>query len=137
MSSFDSANPPTGRPESIIGIHHVQVTVPEDALPAAKAFYCGLLGLTQVEKPIELANRQVFWVRVGNQNVHIGIDQSADRSSSRAHVAYEVVDLDRWEAYLASHQIAIERPTAFAGHERFHFRDPFGNMIELIQRTSA
>jgi len=133
----DSSHSPAGHPEPVMGIHHAQVTVPADALPAAKAFYCGVLGLAEIEKPIELASRPVFWVRVGNRNVHIGTDQSADRSRSRAHLAYEVADANRWESYLTGRGIAVEHPIAFAGHRRFQIRDPFGNMIEFIQRTST
>jgi glucose-1-phosphate thymidylyltransferase len=127
--------PTAGAPDPIIDIHHAQITVPAEGFTTAKKFYCEVLGLPEVEKPIELATTQVFWVRVGNQNVHIGIDQGVDRSRSRAHLAYEVTDLNRWQTYLAEKGIAMEHPTPFAGYRRFHIRDPFGNMVEFIQRT--
>jgi glucose-1-phosphate thymidylyltransferase len=125
------------RPEPILGIHHVQITVPEASIPAAKEFYCGLLGLPQVERPSEFGDAPVFWVRVGNRNLHINVDQIADRSSSNAHLAYEVADVHAWETYLSNHGIAIEHPIPFAGHARFQIRDPFGNMVEFIQRTGS
>jgi len=130
----NSLTPVSERPESILGIHHAQITVPEASIPAAKEFYCGLLGLPQVERPAEFGNAPVFWVRVGNRNVHINVDEMVDRSISRAHLAYEVADVRAWESYLAKHGIPIEQPTPFAGHSRFQIRDPFGNMVEFIQR---
>jgi glucose-1-phosphate thymidylyltransferase len=130
-----TATATAGTPDPVMGIHHAQITVPQDAFAAAKKFYCEVLGFPEVEKPIELANRQVFWVRVGNRNVHIGVDPGTDRARSRAHIAYEVTDLNRWETYLTEKGIAMEHPTPFAGHRRFHIRDPFGNMVEFIQRT--
>ena len=137
MNPLGASKPATDRPPPILGIHHAQVTVPEDALPAARAFYCGVLGLVEIEKPIELATRAVFWVRCGDQNVHIGTDTGVDRSRSRAHLAYEVAYVDRWESYLAGQGIIIDHPIAFAGHKRLQIRDPFGNMIEFIQRTGS
>jgi catechol 2,3-dioxygenase-like lactoylglutathione lyase family enzyme len=125
---------PPERPEPILGIHHAQITVPETSIPAAKQFYCGVLGLPQVERPHEFGDAPVFWVRVGNRNLHINVDEIIDRSLSRAHLAYEVADIRAWESYLTKHGIAVEHPTPFAGHARFQIRDPFGNMVEFIQR---
>jgi len=93
-----------------------------------------VLGLQEVEKPAELAKHPVFWVRVGNRNVHINVDRQPDRSLSQSHLAYEVLDLNAWEKFIASQGIAVEHPVAFAGHRRFQIRDPFGNMVEFIQR---
>jgi catechol 2,3-dioxygenase-like lactoylglutathione lyase family enzyme len=41
----------------VIGIDHVQITVPASAVADARAFYCGLLGLQEVEKPVLLQER--------------------------------------------------------------------------------
>jgi glucose-1-phosphate thymidylyltransferase len=133
-SAAASPSRPEGKNEPILGIHHVQITVPETSIPAARTFYCGVLGLPEVEKPTELAKHPNFWVRVGNRNLHINVDKMVDRSLSQAHLAYEVVDLSAWEKYIAGQGIAIEQPVAFTGHRRFQIRDPFGNMIEFIQR---
>ena len=44
----------------IIGIDHVQSTVPADAVADARAFYCQLLGLREVEKPAALRGDSDF-----------------------------------------------------------------------------
>lgn len=46
----------------IIGIHHVQITFPKDAEEAAKAFYCGVLQLPEIEKPDSLKGHGGFWL---------------------------------------------------------------------------
>ena len=35
----------------LIGINHVQITIPEGQEQAAREFYCDLLGLKEIEKP--------------------------------------------------------------------------------------
>jgi len=77
----------------IIGLHHVQVTVPIGAEEKARQFYCGLLGLTEIEKPHSLAGRGGFWVVVGDRQVHIGTEDGVDRLKTKAHVAYQVTDV--------------------------------------------
>jgi catechol 2,3-dioxygenase-like lactoylglutathione lyase family enzyme len=44
----------------IVGVDHVQITVPPDGVAEARAFYCGLLGLREVEKPEALRGRGGF-----------------------------------------------------------------------------
>lgn len=38
----------------ILGIHHVQITIPTGEEARARAFYCDLLGLEEMEKPASL-----------------------------------------------------------------------------------
>ena len=49
----------------ILGIHHVQITVPEGREDDARVFYCGVLGLQEAPKPEALAGRGGFWLQVG------------------------------------------------------------------------
>ena len=42
---------------SLVGIHHIQVAMPPGEEDAGRAFYAGLLGLTEVPKPDRLAKR--------------------------------------------------------------------------------
>lgn len=51
----------------IVGIDHVQITVPAGAVAEARAFYCGLLGLREVEKPAALRQRGDFWLQAGDR----------------------------------------------------------------------
>ncbi|GMW02303.1 MAG: glyoxalase [Candidatus Hydrogenedentota bacterium] len=114
-------------------IHHAQITVPRDCEDAAKAFYCGVLQLTEISKPASLAGRGGFWVRVGDQELHVGTEPDVDRKRTKAHLAYEVDDIDRMESRLRQHGVTILESVPIPGYQRFEFRDPFGNRVECIQ----
>ena len=116
----------------IIGIDHVQITVPTHAVAEARAFYCGLLGLREVEKPVALQGRGGFWLQVGDRQVHVGTEEGVERHTTKAHVAYAVTDLAGWRAGLAAAGVTILDWIPIPGCARFEFRDPFGNRVELI-----
>src|SRR5262249_4095740 len=117
----------------IIGIDHVQITVPANAVAEARAFYCGILGIREVEKPVALQERGGFWLQVGDRQVHVGTEEGVERHRTKAHVAYAVTDLAGWRARLESAGITILEGIPIPGHSRFEFRDPFGNRVELIE----
>lgn len=116
-------------------LHHVQITIPAGAEAAARAFYCGVLGLNEIEKPESLRGRGGFWLLAGAAQVHVGVQEGVDRLKTKAHVAYQVTGLDRWRTKLAQHEIAILDSIPIPGYDRFEFRDPFGNRVELIERV--
>jgi len=117
----------------IIGIDHVQITVPANAVADARAFYCGLLGLQEVEKPAVLQDRGGFWLQVGDHQVHVGTEEGVDRRATKAHVAYAVSDLAEWRARLAGAGVEILDGIPIPDYTRFEFRDPFGNRVEVIE----
>jgi catechol 2,3-dioxygenase-like lactoylglutathione lyase family enzyme len=117
----------------IVRLHHAQITIPSGAEDEARAFYCGLLGLREIAKPLSLQGRGGFWVEVGDAQVHIGTEDGADRYTTRAHLAYQVDDVAAWRERLESAGVAIGDSVPIPGYERFEFRDPFGNRVEFIQ----
>lgn len=121
----------------ITGVDHVQITIPPGAEEAAQAFYCGLLGLPEVEKPASLKGRGGLWLQVGDRQVHVGVEDGVNRQATKAHVAYAVIDLGRWREVLFARGIEILDGVPIPGCERFEFRDPFGNRVEFIQRGAA
>ncbi len=48
----------------IIGLHHVQITIPQGSEEQGKAFYCQVLGLQELEKPESLKGRGGFWLQL-------------------------------------------------------------------------
>lgn len=120
----------------IVGIHHVQITVPRDCEAEARQFYCGVLGLPEIEKPESLRARGGFWLQVGDRQLHVGVEDDTDRRSTKAHVAYAVNDLAGWRIRLASQKIEVEDGIPIPGCRRFEFRDPFGNRVEMIERLA-
>lgn len=121
-----------------VRVHHTQISVPKGSEDEARAFYCGLLGLKEVSKPESLAGRGGFWLDVEGFQVHIGIEEETDRSrTTKAHVAYEVEDLEGWGAKLSRNGIDILEGIPIPGCNRFEFRDPFGNRVEFLERSGV
>lgn len=118
----------------ILGIHHVQITVPKGSEAAARAFYCDVLGLVEIVKPAVLIPRGGFWLAAGALQLHVGVEDGVERGATKAHVAYAVRDLGAWRARLERAGIEILPGIPLPGMDRFEFRDPFGNRVELIER---
>jgi catechol 2,3-dioxygenase-like lactoylglutathione lyase family enzyme len=117
----------------IIGVNHIQVNVTRAELEAAREFYLGFLGMQEIPRP-DVFKSQGFWFRAGSMEMHIGVEENVNRLATRAHAAYEVSDLPGWRRKIETANLPIKEQPKIPGYERFHFRDPFGNNIELIQR---
>jgi catechol 2,3-dioxygenase-like lactoylglutathione lyase family enzyme len=130
-----NADGQTDGPE-IVGIDHVQITVPRGQEGEAREFYCGLLQLPEVEKPAALKPRGGFWLKAGDRQIHVGTEDGVNRLATKAHVAYAVNDLEAWREELALAGIEVETGVPIPGYIRFEFRDPFGNRVEMIQAIS-
>ncbi len=115
------------------GLHHVQITIPVGMESQARDFYCGVMQFTEVPKPASLQGRGGFWFSAGDVNVHVGVEDGVDRTQSKAHVAYEVRGLEQWRQLLQDAGIAVVEGVPIPGFDRFEFRDPFGNRVELIE----
>ena len=121
----------------IKGIHHVQVTIPVGAEAQARRFYCDLLKLPEIAKPASLQGRGGFWVQVGERQVHVSTEQGVDHLATKAHIAYQVVDLASWRRLLAGQGFEPLDGVPIPGYDRFEFRDPFGNRIEFIEPKNS
>ncbi len=117
----------------IIGLHHAQITIPKGAEVEGKQFYCIVLGLEEIEKPDSLKGRGGFWLKVGDKDVHVGTEDGFDRLATKAHLAYLVNDISYWKSVLEQHDIQAIDGVPIPGFDRFEFRDPFGNRVEMIQ----
>jgi hypothetical protein len=43
-----------------------------------------------------LTDRGGLWLSLGDQQLHLGVEDGIDRARTRAHLAYEVDDLVYW-----------------------------------------
>ena len=121
----------------VMGIDHVQITIPVGTEAETRAFYCGVLGLTEIAKPASLAGRGGFWCQVGNLQLHIGMEDGIDRRQTKAHVAYAVDDIDLWRRRLTDAGCEPIQSVPIPGYDRFETRDPFGNRLEFIARLTT
>ena len=108
--------------------------MPPGGEQAAREFYAGVLGLTEIEKPASLRSRDGVWFRVGTVRVHLGVDP-AFRPAGKAHPAFEVDSLAVAIDGCRNAGVRIMDAGPIEGIRRFYVADPFGNRIELMERT--
>jgi len=118
---------------TLMRLHHAQITVPPEGETVARWCYCALLGLPEGAKPTALDGRGGFWLRLGDRQLHIGVERGSARDATKAHLAYAVDDLAVWRARLAAAGTGALARVPLPGHDRFACRDPFGNRLESIQ----
>src|SRR5688500_7005199 len=107
----------------ILAIHHAQITVPKNAESAAREFYCGFLRLLEIEKPENRRKNGGFWLQVGHAQLHVGLEDGVEREKTKAHVAYQVEDLDFWRQKLKANGITLSESPPLPNAVAFEFRD--------------
>ena len=115
----------------MLAIDHVQIAMPAGGEAAARGFFGELLGLTEIPKPAEMANRGGCWFGVGDLQIHLGADADF-HASKKAHVALRTPALAAVRARLADAGFVICEDTPVDGRSRFFTHDPFGNRVEFI-----
>jgi catechol 2,3-dioxygenase-like lactoylglutathione lyase family enzyme len=119
-------------PHAFTDVHHVQLAMPPGRERAAREFYAGVLGMTEVAKPAPLAARGGAWFRAGAVELHLGVE--ADFTPARkAHPGILVSGLDRLASRLSAAGHPVNRDGAFPGFRRFYATDPFGNRLEFLE----
>jgi catechol 2,3-dioxygenase-like lactoylglutathione lyase family enzyme len=113
-------------------IDHVQLAMPPGMESEARAFYVALLGMTEIEKPVELKKRGGCWFSSGPVQIHLGIEPDF-RPARKAHPALLCRDYDELIARLRNAAIEVKDDQTIPGIQRCHISDPFGNRIELIR----
>jgi catechol 2,3-dioxygenase-like lactoylglutathione lyase family enzyme len=116
----------------VYAIDHVQLAMPPGEEERARAFYGGVLGLTEMPKPAHLARRGGVWFAQGALKVHLGIERDF-RPAKKAHPALLVEDLAGLikRCLEAGYKIGTAEP--LEGYDRAYVEDPFGNRIELME----
>jgi len=118
----------------VTGLDHVQVAAPRTpgVEEQARAFYGGLLGLRELEKPEALKPRGGVWFSLGAGQLHVGLED-VFTPARKAHPALAVRDLPAMRALLEANSVPISEAEAIPGTHRFYVQDPFGNRIELLE----
>ena len=115
----------------VVGLDHVQLAIPPGGEDTARAFYSGLLGLTELEKPQPLAARGGCWFTTGTIQIHLGIEDDF-RPARKAHPALVVAGLDELVDLLVAAGHEVRTGDEVDGRVQHFCDDPFGNRIELI-----
>jgi catechol 2,3-dioxygenase-like lactoylglutathione lyase family enzyme len=123
----------TSEGRSILGIDHVQIAIPAGGEDAARAFYGGLLGMTEIPKPAVMAARGGAWFVCGASQLHVGVE-SPFVPAKKAHPAFRMASEEAVRG-LAAMLESQGTPARFSeeapGAVRFHADDPFGNRLEF------
>jgi len=112
-------------------LDHVQICIPVGEEAAARKFYTDILGLTEIEKPVQLRANGGLWYQIGDVQLHIGAE--AQTNKSKRHPAFEIQTIDAVRNYLKEKDIRIQEEIQVPGQSRFSFFDPFDNRIELLE----
>ncbi|CAN5407596.1 VOC family protein [soil metagenome] len=116
-------------------LHHVQLAIPRGGEDHCRAFWGGLLGMGEVEKPPTLAARGGCWFRGGGVEVHLGVEQDFS-PAGKAHPGILVSNLRDLATVLESGGVDVTWDGEFPGHDRFYAADPFGNRLEFLEPVS-
>jgi len=117
---------------SIVGIDHVQLAMPCGREEEARHFYAAILGIPEVPKPAELAQRGGIWLESTHVKIHLGVDHDF-RAARKAHPALLVRDLRSLVERLREAGVAVVDNEPLAGCDRVYVSDPFGNRLELME----
>ena len=140
----------------ILGLHHAAIAVPD--LERALAFYCGVVGfrvVMEAELPpgyapmneafgVANAACSVRMIRKGNSCLELFEFQDSQPGTPRrpvnrlgiTHVALATDDYQRDYDHLTANGVVFHAPPFGAPPQRFAYgRDPFGNVIELLEHA--
>ena len=121
-------------------LHHVQVACPRGGEDVARRFYAEALGMTEVDKPADLAARGGCWFRAYDAagavaaELHVGVEDPF-APARKAHPAFVVDDLAGVARRLRDLGFEVDESQreSFPGHLRLHSFDGHGNRVEVLQ----
>ena len=113
-------------------IDHIQLAAPVGNEEEARAFFHGVLGLQEVEKPEELKKNGGVWFSNGQVDIHIGIEKEFV-PAKKAHPAFEVSDVEALGSHILEKGVEIEWDDRLPGAKRFYVSDPAGNRLEFLE----
>lgn len=115
----------------ILGLDHLQISIPAGRLDEALSYYVGLLGFTRIPKPAGLDPRGA-WLEQSGLHLHLG-EESPFATDGCAHPAFRVADMDAILNPLIARGLPVRAEVGPEGCRRVSVFDPFGNRIELMQ----
>ena len=125
--------------DNFIALDHVQVAMPAGEEAKARAFYIGVLGMSELKKPDNLARRGGAWFAGGDGasvQIHLGVEADF-RPARKAHPAVLVADIDALAERVANAGHAVKWDDELEDTRRFFCDDPFGNRLEFIEGFGA
>src|SRR5438046_6222954 len=106
--------------------------MPKGQEDVARAFYGGILGMKEIEKPETLKSRGGVWFSLGARQVHLGVEDNF-KPATKAHPAFLVSNLKTLAEVFRAHGFPVIDDELLPGYDRFHSKDPFGNRLEFLK----
>jgi glyoxylase I family protein len=118
-----------------VGVDHVAINVPD--VPGAIAFYTETLGLVQNHTRPDFGFPGAWLDTANGQQVHL-IEAEVPKNVGQ-HFALAFDDLDAAVTELRERGLRVSDPipVGTTGRQQAFTTDPYGNGIELHQRSSA
>ncbi len=123
-------------PITFTALHHASLIVSDTAV--SLAFYHGVLGLKQIERP-DLGFPGA-WLQVGTQQIHLLELNNPDPTTGRPehggrdrHVALTVLSLAPVRESLDNK--GVRYTLSISGRKALFCRDPDGNAVEIIEQA--
>jgi hypothetical protein len=115
----------------IAAVDHVQLAAPLGSEALLRAYYVGVLGMTETPKPPVLAARGGCWFRAGAVELHLGIEDDF-WPARKAHPGLRVTGILAYAARLEARGARVHRDSGLPGRRRFYSYDPVGNRLEFV-----
>jgi catechol 2,3-dioxygenase-like lactoylglutathione lyase family enzyme len=112
--------------------------MPADGHDTARAFYAGAIGMKEVPPPTGLNPGRLVWFLAGDggDEIHLFVDEEMAAKSAAQHLCLQVDDAAAMKERLIAHGVEIKETgpnDAIVNRPRFFVRDPFGNLVEIVQ----
>ena len=118
----------------MIRLQHVSLPIPAGAQGEGRAFYGGLVGLSEKPPPAVLQPSGVVWFDAGDgdRELHLVPDPDGLTPAAKRHFCFEVDDVSAARARFDDAGVDTFDQVAIPNRPRFFCRDPFGNLIEML-----
>jgi catechol 2,3-dioxygenase-like lactoylglutathione lyase family enzyme len=121
-------------PISAHRIDHVAIDITD--VQRSKEFYGGLLGLTEIPRPVSFTFGGA-WYQIGPDVLHL-VSRPESIPEAPHHFCLFVADVHGWAKTIAAAGYPVQWDTKFKipGIDRFFTRDPDGNRVEFQGKDS-
>lgn len=117
----------------MIGLDHIQIAIPKGGEARARAFWCEVLGLSEIPKPEALQARGGLWLTLTGAELHLGVEEPFT-PARKAHPGFVVADIDDIAARITTLGQTLRWEDTIKDRRRFFAEDPFGNRLEFLQK---
>ncbi len=119
-------------------LNHVTIAVPAGEHDRVRAFYGGILGLTEVARPGALEGvYDLIWYEWLDFVLDLDFTPPWSAPAENRHLAMEVRDISAVRKHLETQGAEIREAVAIPDRERFYVIDPFGNYFEFMEFKRA